>query len=300
MARPLRIQFPNAFYHVFSRGNEQKPVFLRHEDYALFLALLKECCERYRVTVYAFCLMPNHFHLLVQTREANLSAFMKRLMGVYTMKFNYRHDRVGHLFQGRYKAILVHQESYLLELSRYIHFNPCASGLTKLPEEYAYSSMRHYLDGQGPSFLKTSMLLSRFNSPQDYRRFVLERPANEKTPWEQAIGGIILGPETFVEQVRQQVQQKPDSPSRVSRVQEILRVPLEKLMQSLREERPSIQYYFLWKYARLTQQKIAATFGVTHSAVSQALRRLEQERYHDKDLEAKIRRMEREMSNVKD
>lgn len=300
MARPLRIEFSDAFYHVFSRGNEKKPIFYAHEDFALFLAILKECCERYCVWVHAFCLMPNHFHLLIQTREANLSEFMKRLVGVYTMKFNYRHERVGHLFQGRYKAILVHQENYLLELSRYIHLNPCKENLVEKPENYTYSSMRYYLLGNGPSFLKTDTVLSQYPSSSDYLRFVLSKSEREIDPWVQAIGGIILGSGEFAEKVRQRIRIKKENGAGISRGREIFRVPPEKIKEALQGERSCIQYYFFWKYARLSQDKIAFMFGVTHSAVSQALRRLEKERQRDEVLNSKIVTLERKMSNVKD
>jgi hypothetical protein len=160
--------------------------------------------------------------------------------------------------------------------------------------------MRQYLDGKGPAFLKTDIVLSQFVSPQDYRRFVIEKSECKQTPWEQAVGGVILGSETFVERIRRKIQKKSEDPSRISRSREIFQAPSGKLMESLREERPCVQYYFLWKYGRLTQEKIARMFAITHSAVSQALRRLEQERRDDKVLEARILKMERKMSNVKD
>ena len=131
MARPIRIEYPGAFYHVISRGNERRAVFRGDNDYELFLNTLGEASDRFDVLIHAYCLMPNHLHLLIQTKDSNLSQFMKRLLGVYTIRFNRRHKRYGHLFQGRYKAYLLDQDSYFLELSRYIHLNPVKANIVR-------------------------------------------------------------------------------------------------------------------------------------------------------------------------
>src|SRR3989338_2495337 len=115
MARPLRIEFPGAFYHLYSRGNEGKEVFRSPTDYELLLFILKDTAERFDLVVHALCLMPNHFHLLIETKDANLSHAMKRLLGLYTVRFNRLHKRLGHLFQGRYKGLLVDKDTYFLE-----------------------------------------------------------------------------------------------------------------------------------------------------------------------------------------
>ena len=124
MARPLRLEFAGALYHVTSRGNERKPIFLDETDFDGFSQILSEVCERYNWVIHSYCLMNNHYHLLVETPDANLSKGMRQLNGVYTQWFNRKQRRVGHLFQGRYKAILVEKDAYLLELSRYIILNP--------------------------------------------------------------------------------------------------------------------------------------------------------------------------------
>ena len=140
MARPLRIEFPGALYHVTSRGNARQDIALDDEDRAAFLAVLAEARERFAWLVHAYCLMGNHYHLMVETPEANLSRGMRQLIGVYTQRFNRRHGRVGHLFQGRYKAILVERESYLLELCRYVVLNPVRAGLVARVEDWRWSS----------------------------------------------------------------------------------------------------------------------------------------------------------------
>lgn len=136
MARPLRIMYAGAFYHVTARGNERKKIFLSHIDYEKFLSYLTDAIHKYGVALHAFVLMANHYHLIVETPKANLSAFMHVLNSAYTTYFNLKRRRSGHLFQGRYKALLVDKDHYLLELSRYIHLNPVRAGITEKPEDY--------------------------------------------------------------------------------------------------------------------------------------------------------------------
>src|SRR5438132_11567831 len=124
MARPLRIEYEGALYHLTGRGNERQRIFSGEDDHARFLELVAESLERYAVQLHAFVLMGNHYHLLAQTRRANLGRWMHWLVTSYTVFYNRRHRRIGHLFQGRYKSIVVEADSYLLELSRYIHLNP--------------------------------------------------------------------------------------------------------------------------------------------------------------------------------
>ena len=124
MARPLRIQYPDAYYHVTSRGNERKQIFSDEKDHKAFLERLSLSLDIYHVSLLAYVCMPNHFHLLVTTPEGNLSEFMRHFNISYTSAFNRRHGRVGHLYQGRYKAFLIDADHYLLEVSRYIHLNP--------------------------------------------------------------------------------------------------------------------------------------------------------------------------------
>ena len=125
MSRPLRIEYAGALYHVTSRGNERKAIYLEKADFERFLEVLDEVCERFNWVVHSWCLMNNHYHLLLETPDANLSVGMRQLNGVYTIRFNRRYGRVGHLFQGRYKSILVEKETYLLELNRYIDTESC-------------------------------------------------------------------------------------------------------------------------------------------------------------------------------
>ena len=140
MSRPLRIEYPNAFYHVMNRGNNRQAIFLNDEDYGIFLETLKETSRSFGLKILSFCLMSNHYHLLLSTPKANLSRAMRHLNGVYTQRFNRRHKKDGHLFRGRFKAILVQEDEYLTHLIRYIHLNPMED-----PKNYPYSSHKRYL-----------------------------------------------------------------------------------------------------------------------------------------------------------
>jgi putative transposase len=133
MSRPLRIEYPGALYHLTSRGNARQDIFLDDTDRAVFLDVLASVIERHGWHLYAYCLMGNHYHLLAETPHSNLSRGMRWLNGVYTQRFNRRHERVGHILQGRFKAILAERESYLLELSRYTVLNPVRAGMTGAP-----------------------------------------------------------------------------------------------------------------------------------------------------------------------
>ena len=179
MARPLRIEYPGAVYHVTSRGNEKKPVFKDDTDRDNFLNALQHVNKRYNWICHAYCLMTNHYHLLIETPDGNLSIGMRQLNGVYTQLFNKWHGRTGHLFQGRYKAILIQKDSHLLEVCRYVVLNRVRAKMIERPEDWKWSS---YLATAGkakphphPS-LTTDWVLGQFNrkrgkAEQEYRQF---------------------------------------------------------------------------------------------------------------------------------
>jgi putative transposase len=144
MSRPLRIQYKNAWYHVMNRGRRKETTFRDNIDFEIFTKLLQDSSLQWGVNIASYCLMPNHYHLLIQTPLANLSRFMRHIDGVYTQRFNRKHKLDGQLFRGRYKSILVEESNYLLELVRYIHFNPVKSDFVDAPEKYSWSSFQHY------------------------------------------------------------------------------------------------------------------------------------------------------------
>jgi len=196
MARPLRIQFPGALYHVTSRGNAREPIFTGDEDRRCFLRILGQVVDRHRWVCHAYCLMPNHYHLLVQTLEANLSRGMRQINGVYTQRFNRANQRVGHVLQGRFGAVLVARDSHLLELARYVVLNPVRAGLVARAEDFRWSSLPAVLGlAPVPEWLDTRALLARFGSPERYLDFVREG-VGRPSPWG-AVRGSVLGSDGF-------------------------------------------------------------------------------------------------------
>ena len=213
MARPLRIEYPGAVYHITSRGNARQDVYLSDDDRSFFLHLFKSILQRYHWLCYGYCLMNNHYHLLVETEDANLSLGMRQLNGVYTQRFNKRHDRVGHLFQGRYKAILVEKESYLLELNRYIALNPARAGLVAGPQDWAWSGYKE-LSGEKTKIkiVSCGWILSQFGqtkikAQQEYRKFVFAG-LDKESLWKELKGGIILGGEKLTQEAKEYLELK--------------------------------------------------------------------------------------------
>ena len=167
MARPLRIEFPGALYHITSRGDGREDIYRGDGDRRLFLDLLSDTCERFNWWGHAYCLMTNHYHLLVETPDANLAKGMRQLNGVYTQRFNDVHRRCGHVFQGRYKAIIVQKETYLKELARYIVLNPVRARMVARPEGWPWSSYRATTgEAACPDWLRTDWLLSVFGTSE--------------------------------------------------------------------------------------------------------------------------------------
>ncbi len=179
MARPLRLQVPGGIYHVVARGNARQDIFLDDDDRGRFLATLRTIVERLDVMVHAYCLMGNHYHLLLETPDGNLSLALRQLNGVYAQGFNRRHDRVGHLFQGRFGSSLVERDTYLLEVSRYIVLNPVRAEIVASPSDWRWSSYRaHTGRATPPPFLSVDWLLEQFHATdrrcaqETYREFV--------------------------------------------------------------------------------------------------------------------------------
>jgi REP element-mobilizing transposase RayT len=207
MARPLRLEYPGALYHVSSRGNGRANIFRSDKDRDVFLKILDAVIQKYHWLLHAYCLMDNHYHLVVETPEGNLSRGMRQLNGMYTQKFNWRHHECGHIFQGRYKAILVDKESYLLELCRYVALNPVRAGIREQPENWPWSSYSPTAGfSSSPSFLATDWVLGQFGRKKKqaqarYQAFVLEGITKE-SPWREVKGQIFLGDTRFVDTFR--------------------------------------------------------------------------------------------------
>lgn len=207
MARPLRLEFAGAFYHLTSRGNRQEHIYENDADREKFLAVLADVIKRYNWACHAYCLMGNHYHLLIETPDANLSGGMRQLNGVYTQRFNKAYNRTGHVFQGRYKSILVDKDNYLLELARYIVLNPVRAGMVRSAKDWRWSSYRATAGQvQVPDFLTVELILAGFdhrkgNAIKLYKQFVAEG-RGQSSPWGALSNQVYLGDDQFVEKMQ--------------------------------------------------------------------------------------------------
>ena len=205
MSRPLRICYPGAFYHITSRGNEQKAVFKSKRDREKFLEYFESATKRYDAVIHAYCLMDNHYHILLETPSGNLSKIMAHINGAYTNYFNTKRERFGHLFQGRYKAILADADEYAKELSRYIHLNPVRANMAENPGEYEWSSYDYFTGKKkAPEWLKMDFILGYFgkklsDSQKNYRNFVNAFIKQEyESPLKDVVSSTILGGQEFI------------------------------------------------------------------------------------------------------
>lgn len=209
MARRVRVEYPGTLYHVITRGNQRQRIFRDDRDREKYLEILSGLKNQFSFRISAYVLMLNHTHLLLQSGEVPLSRIMQRLGSSYTQYFNRRHRQVGHLFQGRYKAILCDKDSYLLELSRYLHLNPVRAKVVKEPGEYKWSSYGGYVrKGQGQPWLDSTEVLEQFSGNVNearklYRRFVLEGIGDgHKDEYYDVLEGRFLGDKAFAEEIK--------------------------------------------------------------------------------------------------
>jgi len=283
MARPLRVEFPGAVYHITSRSNARQAIFIDDEDRGGFLDVLSIVVERFKWLCHAYCLMENHYHLLIETPNGNLSKGMRELNGVYTQWFNQRYRRVGHLFQGRYKAIIVEKDNHSLSLCRYVVLNPLRVGLIKKPEQWRWSSYRATIGlVKRPSFLTIDWVLSQFGgrkrvAMEKYKRFVMER-IDKESPWETLRGQIFWGTDKFIKQLSGLLDEK-ESIKEVPRVQRyVARPPLRELFKGKKgkdrtaEDRIIYDAYVRYGY---TMKEIAEHLGFHYATISRAIKRVE-------------------------
>ncbi len=273
MARPLRIQYPGAWYHVTCRGNERISIFRDDTDRRKFINLLEESAEDFGVEVHGFCLMSNHFHLLLKTPLANLNRFMQRFNTAYIVYFNWKHERVGHLYQGRYKAILVDADNYLLGLSRYIHLNPVrlkrweeASLKEKFIflKSYTWSSFPAYLGIREPSFLHLDMILGmvgggKRKKEKRYRDFVLKGlREGVESPLLDKKASSVLGSEEFIEWVYDAFVRGKKEDKEFSKLGELVPiVTIEKIAIEVAKEFGVKQEDLLKRYSRTGEARPA-------------------------------------------
>jgi putative transposase len=275
MARPLRIEFSGALYHVTSRGDRQEPIFEDDEDRLAFLKILAEVVKRFNWLCHAYCLMTNHYHLVVETPDGNLSRGMRQLNGMYTQASNRRHGRMGHLFQGRFKAILIDKDSYLLELTRHVVLNPVRAGMVRHPGKYTWSSYGAMVgEAPAPDWLATDGLLAQFGkrraqARQRYSRFVAEGMSNASI-WESLRQQIYLGDEKFVTRMQRKAKVAGDALS-IPRAQRRKPVPS---LAALAARHPHRDDAIVAAYATGTYsyREIGDHFGIHLATVGRIIR----------------------------
>ncbi len=285
MSRPLRIEFEGAVYHVTARGDRQEPIFVDDLDRRRLLGVVERAMERFDARMLAYCLMGNHYHFVLCTNEPNLSRLMRQINGVYTQDFNRRHGKVGHLFQGRFKAVLVDRDAYLLEACRYVELNPVRAGLVARPEAWAWSSARAHL-GQAPmppwldgARLQGQLLGREPRHAADRRRAAARYAellaAGQGVPlWDRALRQqIYLGDEAFVERMQAQVQPARRTTADVPAAQRRAGRELEHYLR----EAPTRDEAIRRAHAEggLTMTRIAAGLGLSVSRVSRLIARAE-------------------------
>ncbi len=280
MARPLRIEYEGAVYHITSRGNERKPIFKDEKDQELFLNILGKVSKQYNWYCHAYCLMKNHYHLIIETPEGNLSKGMRQLNGVYTQLFNKRHKRAGHVFQGRYKAILIQKDSHLIETCRYVVLNPVRAKAVKKPEEWKGSSYRGIVGIEKPhSCLTTEWILGQFArrkslAAKKYREFV-EAGIGGEIIWKDVKGQSILGKEDFVESLIDYVKGYRDIKEIPKSQRYISRPGLDILFsEDIKENRTKRKKKAIEAVERYgySQKEVADYLGIHYSVVSKLLK----------------------------
>ncbi len=277
MARPLRIELAGGLYHVTSRGDGHEAIFLEDADRQAWLDLLGQVCKRFNWVCHAWCQMTNHYHIIIETVEGNLSRGMRQLNGVYTQHVNRAHHRIGHVYQGRYKAILVEKDAYLLELARYVILNPVRASLVEVPEQWHWSSY-HAMTGttKAPAWLDTDWILGQFSRdrPNAIRAYVdfVRAGSSQPSIWDKLRGQVFLGGDAFLERIRSLTDKK--DLSEIPRVQKRpLAKPLAYYQNNIHDRHAAMAAAYA--SGNYTMAQIAHAFGVHYSTVSRAIKRKE-------------------------
>jgi putative transposase len=313
MGRPIRIEYPGALYHVTSRGNERKDIFKDDIDRERFLEIVADYHDRFDILIHAYVLMGNHYHLVLETPRGNLVKIMHGINGAYTNWYNRKYDRIGHLFQGRYRALLVDKDSYLLELSRYVHLNPVRAGISDRPEEYPWSSFPGYVRKEKETaWVEYAWVLSQFgNHPErcrkKYQGYVKQAIVEEGTSlFKELVGQVILGGEKFVEKIQSLLQGQelgweinehkrlrkyPASEAILAAVAAVLKSPVENITVrgGRNHQARNMAMYLIKRYAGLSNQAVGGLFGGLHySTISQVAIRFERNLAADQGLRKQL------------
>jgi REP element-mobilizing transposase RayT len=312
MSRKPRVHFPGALYHVIARGNRLQQIFLDDADYRLYLRFLKAYKVRYRFSLYAYTLMPNHLHLLVEVGGTPLSRLMQSLQFRYTRNFNIKYRKWGHLFQSRYRAILCEKDSYFLELSAYIHLNPVRAGLVQGPEAYPWTSYSQYVkDGNEDGLTDVDFLLTQFSpdkalARQEYASFVHERISQgHRSDFYQLKHQNVLGSEKFVEHIRKSLNHETRYRYEitlgeiVNKVSAILGIPAGLFYTPSRSREGAlgraIAGYMARKLSGCQMKRVGEHFSRDPAVISQGLKKLEQRLSEDGSFARTVNGLENEL-----
>ena len=324
MARPLRVEYAGAFYHVMNRGNRSEDIFHSAYDREKFFDYLATVNQRFSIKVHTYCLMTNHYHLLVETAEPNLSSAIKWLNGSYATYTNTKRQKCGHLFQGRFKSILVEADEYLKHLSRYIHLNPVRAKLSALPSEYQWSSYAAFIGkAKPPQWLETRWLLSCFGKSQkesrrNYKQFVEGVDAmSVKNPFADVTGGLILGNADFVRWVKGTFLDEKNESSEFPQLKKLKPkiTPEEIIREVCREfgtEKDAIigkgaklnvgrdvAIYLSRQYSGDTCKALGEYYGkVSGAAITMAFNRVQTTIHSDKGLKRRLMRIQKRILNI--
>ena len=312
MARKPRVHFPGALYHVIARGNRLQKIFLDDADYRRYLSFLKAYKVRYGFSLYAYTLMPDHLHLLVEVGGTPLSRLMQSLQFRYTRNFNIRYQKWGHLFQSRYKAILCEKDSYFLELSAYIHLNAVRAGLVQAPEEYPWTSYSQYVkEVNDDGFTDVDFLLGQFSpdkglARQEYAAFVANRISQgHRRDFYQLKHQNFLGSEKFVEHIRRSLNQEfryryeITLGEIVTKVSAILDIPTGLFYTSRRSREGalgrSIAGYMARKLSGCQMKRVGEHFSRDPAVISQGVKKLEERLNEDRSFARTVNGLENEL-----
>ena len=300
MARQLRIEFGGAVYHIMSRGNERAPLFKSDSDRVLFISTLKDSAELFRVEVMAYVLMDNHYHLLLRTPNANLSSFMRHFGLTYTVRFNKKYGRSGHLFQGRFKAILIEEDPYITVLNRYIHLNPVRTKGWEYKEaqekweylrRYPWSTLGGYIDtNKRTEWIQYNTVLGYFANRKAYKEYMMEGIKTiGDNPFKEIHSQTILGSEGFVDKLKRylkkgtKIREVPAlrTLKKTLTIEEVMKevgryfnATREMLISKSSKQKRQIAMEMTYRYTNKNQEEIGKIFGVDYSTVSQNRNRL--------------------------
>ncbi len=321
MARPLRIEYEGAFYHITARGNDRKRIYLTKSDYEQFKDYLKKAQEKYGCLLHCYVLMSNHYHLIVETPRANLSRIMHYINGSYTTYFNVKRRRSGHLFQGRYKAIVVDHDTYLLDLSRYVHLNPVRAEIVKLPEEYPYSSYRSYISQDKEEIVYRDLIWGmtsqdKRKAAKRYKIFVEDAIGAELDgPLKNLYGGMILGGKGFITDILNRLKEHDLKRKEVSYrralkasngISQIINVMCSHFglrrhaILNGKGKYRNMAIYLSKRHTGLTNRQIGELFGnISYSGVTRVGQRFAERMAKDPKLRKSMEDISKNLSNVK-